>query len=155
MTRAATVALALTALALTGCSDGGGSPSPTTAPPTTPTTTAPPTTSPPTTAAATTPSGPSCPAAPALPAGATLITASVAGGKVTTAHAQWSVKLGSKVRVAVTADVADEVHVHSYDKHEDTTPGCPTAIDFTANIPGTVEAELEKAKLHLFDLKAS
>jgi hypothetical protein len=152
MTRATLAALAL--LALGGCSSNGGtSPTATTAPP--PTTT--PATTPGTTPATapTTPTGPSCPAAPALPDGATVITATVAKGKVTTAHAQWSVKLGGKVRVAVTADVADEVHVHSYDKKADTTPGCPTAIDFTANIPGTVEVELESAKLHLFDIKAS
>jgi hypothetical protein len=148
MTRATIAALAL--LALGGCSNGGTTTTPTTAPPTTTlATTAPPAT------ATTPPPGPSCPAAPALPDGATLVTATVSGGRVTTAHAQWSVKLGSKVRVAVTADVADEVHVHSYDKHADTTPGCPTAIDLTANIPGTVEVELERAKLHLFDLKAS
>ncbi|MDQ1712570.1 MAG: hypothetical protein QOE45_2020 [Frankiaceae bacterium] len=150
----AATALALAA-ALSGCTNGGdgstveGPPS-TSAPATTP---APATTT--TTAATPSASGPSCPAAAALPNGATLVTATVTGGRVTTPHAQWSVKLGSAVRVAVTADVADEVHVHSYDKKQDTTPGCPTAIDFTANIPGTVEVELENAKLHLFDIKAS
>jgi hypothetical protein len=150
----AATALTLAMLALGGCTSEGGNTveSPTaTGPATTAPTTAPATTAPATTV--TTAGG--CPTAEALPAGATLITATVAGGKVTTAHGQWSVKAGSAVRVAVTADVADEVHVHSYDKHQDTTPGCPTAIDFTANIPGTVEVELEKAKLHLFDLKAS
>jgi hypothetical protein len=98
---------------------------------------------------------PGCPAPPALPAGATLVTATVTGNKVTTDHATWSVKTGSAVRIAVTADRADEVHVHGYDKKQDTVPGCPTAIDLTANIPGSVEVELESAGLHLFDLKAS
>jgi hypothetical protein len=142
-------ALTLALVALGGCSKNDPSaldPSPGTA---APTTTAPATGSP-----ATTPPGSGCPAPP-VPAGVTVISATVAAGKVTTAHAQWSVKLGSKVRVAVRADTADEVHVHSYDKKADTTPGCPTAIDFTTNIPGTVEVELEKAKLHLFDIKAS
>jgi hypothetical protein len=149
-----TAALALiAAVALTGCQNNGGdgstveSSSPSTAPPTTALTT-------PASTPASTPSS-SCPATTPPPAGATVVTATVAGSKVTTAHGQWSVKLGSPVRVAVIADVADEVHVHGYDKKQDTVPGCPTSIDFTANIPGTVEVELESKSLHLFDLKAS
>jgi len=149
-----TAALALiAALALTGCQNNGGdgstveSNSPSTVPTTTLATT-------PASTPASTPSS-SCPATTPPPAGATVVTATVAGGKVTTAHQQWSVKLGSAVRIAVTADVADEVHVHSYDKKQDTVPGCPTSIDLTANIGGSVEVELEDAGLHLFDLKAS
>lgn len=120
-------------LALAACNDNGGDGS--TVVPTTPAT--------------------SCPTPPPLAPGATVVTASVVRGKVATEHEQWSVRRGSPVRIAVTADVADEVHVHSYDKKADTVPGCPTAIDFVANIPGTVEVELENKGLHLFDLKAS
>jgi hypothetical protein len=89
------------------------------------------------------------------PIGTTIVTATVSGKSVSTPHAVWSVKVGAPVRIAVTADRADEVHVHEYDKKQDTKPGCPTSIDFSASIPGTVEVELEKAGLHLFDLKAS
>ncbi|HEU0133023.1 MAG TPA: hypothetical protein VFQ85_18745 [Mycobacteriales bacterium] len=152
MRRLVPAAAALALLALTACSDDGeptatGSPSAavTTA------TTAPATSAP----ASATASGPSCPAAPEPPAGTTVITATVTKGKVTTEHEQWSVKTGTPVRIAVTADVADEVHVHSYDKKQDTTPGCPTALDLVANIPGSVEVELEDAGLELFTLKAS
>lgn len=130
--------LVLAALA-TGCGGNGGDGS--TVDPTSP-------------PATTTGAASSCPAPPPLPAGATVVSATVSGGKVTTEHGEWAVKLGTPVRVAVTADVADEVHVHSYDKKQDTVPGCPTAIDFVANIPGTVEVELESKGLHLFDLKA-
>jgi hypothetical protein len=91
----------------------------------------------------------------AQPDGSTLIFATVKGNTVTTDHAVWSVKLGTAVRIAVLTDRADEVHVHEYDKKQDVVANCPTTIDFTANIPGTVEVELEGAKLHLFDLKAS
>jgi copper(I)-binding protein len=89
------------------------------------------------------------------PSGTTIVTATVTGKTVSTAHAVWSVKVGAPVRIAVTADRADEVHVHEYDKKQDTKPGCPTEIDFSATIPGTVEVELENAGLHLFDLQAS
>lgn len=145
MSRTTFAALLVGTLALTACGGDGGS-TPTPAPSTT---TAGPT-------PATTTSAPSstCPAPP--PAGTvTVITATVAGGKVTTEHRQWSVKLGSQVRVSVVADVADEIHVHGYDLKKDTTPGCPTDITFTANIPGTVEVELEEAGLTLFEIKAS
>lgn len=132
---------------LTACSNGDkGTPSASPSTGTTP----PPATS--TSAAPTTSS--TCPSQPD-PGSRTLITATVTGGKVTTAHAQWSVKLGTPVRVAVTADVADEVHVHGYNLKQDTTVGCPTAIDFTANIPGSVEVELESKGLTLFEIKAS
>jgi hypothetical protein len=146
-----TAALALiAALALTGCQNDGGDGSTVES--------TPPSTAPPTTTLATTPASTpssSCPTTSPPPPGATVVTATVSGGKVTTAHGQWSVKLGSAVRVAVIADVADEVHVHGYDKKQDTVPGCPTSIDLTANIPGSVEVELESKGLHLFDLKAS
>ncbi len=149
-------AILLAGLALTGC---GGYDDPSAAPATAPATATTPSTTPstvPSTVPTTT--GPtassSCgPQAP-LPAGATLVTATVSGSTVTTANHTWRVKVGSAVRIAVTADRADEVHVHSYDKKQDTVPGCPTAIDLTASIPGTVEVELENAGLHLFDLKA-
>lgn len=142
--RRTTAALILCAL-LTACShgdDGTPSASPSTG-----------TTPPPATSTSAAPTS-TCPSQPD-PGARTVITATVAAGKVTTAHAQWSVKVGTQVRVAVTADVADEVHVHGYDLKQDTTVGCPTAIDFTANIPGSVEVELEDAGLTLFEIKAS
>ena len=150
MWRNAAVAVLMAALA-TACTDGG-------TPQASPTPSSPLVTTelPVPSATTTTPAATStCPSAPPLPAGATVVTATVAGGRVTTEHRQWQVKLGSQVRVAVTADVADEVHVHTYDAKAATVPGCPTAIDFTARIPGTHEVELEKAHKHLFSVKVS
>jgi hypothetical protein len=151
MTRRLAPVLVLVALAATACNDNGGDGSTveTTSPPVTTPATTPPTSAPGTPAASST-----CPSQSPLPAGATLVTATVTGGKVSTDHAVWTVRRGTPVRVAVTADVADEVHVHTYDRKENTKPGCPTAIDFVAAIPGTVEVELESKGLHLFDLRA-
>ena len=64
------------------------------------------------------------------------------------------VKLKSIVRIVVTADVTDEVHLHSYDRRADVTPSCPGVIDFEAGIPGSVEVELEDAGVHLFQVRA-
>ena len=152
------VAIALAgALALTACTDDGSpNPSASAPPPTTsPPTSAPPATTPPGTTPPATPTWPAgCASPAALPAGATVIEATVAGGKVSPPRKTYDVKLKSIVRLLVTADVADEVHLHSYDRHVDTKPGCPASLDFEAGIPGTVEVELEDAGLHLFEVRA-
>ncbi|MDQ1688895.1 MAG: hypothetical protein QOK42_1870 [Frankiaceae bacterium] len=57
------------------------------------------------------------------------------------------VKLGTKVHLVVHADVKDEVHVHGFDLHQEIIGGV-AVIDFVANVPGTVEVELE-AKSYL------
>lgn len=77
----------------------------------------------------------------------------VTGGKVTTAERRVEVKKGAQVRLQVTADVADEVHVHGYDKRVDVRPGAPSTLDFTATLSGRFEVELEKAGLKLIDLQ--
>lgn len=150
MRRLATVAVLMAGL-LTACD--GGDPTASAPPSTPPVTTTPP--SAPATGSATPTATSTCPSVPPLPAGATVVTATVTGGQITTERRQWQVKTGSQVRVAVTADVADEIHVHTYDAKAATVPGCPTAIDFLARIPGTHEVELEKAHKHLFAIKVS
>lgn len=61
-------------------------------------------------------------------------------------------ELGSVVRLVVEADVSDEVHVHGYDLFAEVTPGMPATIEFTADIPGVFEVELEDAGLELAQL---
>jgi len=144
----------LALLAVTAC-NGDGSPSASESPSVTPSSV--PTTTLATTepTASATPSWPAGCASPmALPAGATVITATVSGGKVTPPRKTYDVKLRSIVRLLVTADVADEVHLHTYDRHAPTKPGCPAVIDFEAGIPASVEVELEDAGLHLFQVRA-
>jgi hypothetical protein len=148
--------VALSLLALTACNGGdGGNPALTASPGTATPSSASPTASPTSAAASPTASlPPGCASPPALPAGATEIVASVSGGKVTTEKRTYDVKVGSAVRLLVTADVVDEVHVHGYDLHADTKAGCAAVIDFQARIPGEVEVELEKAHLKLFEVRA-
>ena len=62
------------------------------------------------------------------------------------------VALGDEVTIAVTADTADQVHVHGYDELVDVRPGEVAQVRFTADIPGVFEVELEDAGLPLLEL---
>lgn len=81
-----------------------------------------------------------------------LITVTVAKGKVT-AERTYQVPLGSTVRIEVSGDVTDEVHVHGYNVTADMSPDKPARIEFPATIPGVFEVELEKAHRTLFELE--
>jgi hypothetical protein len=82
-----------------------------------------------------------------------LVQAKVTGNNVATTSKRVRVDLGQKVRIQVEADRAEEVHVHGYDLKGDVAPGKPAVIDFTANVPGVFEVELEEAGLELFELQ--
>ena len=55
----------------------------------------------------------------------------------------------------MTADRADEVHLHGYDRKVDIEPGKPAELEFTADVPGVFEVELEEAGLKLVELQVS
>jgi FtsP/CotA-like multicopper oxidase with cupredoxin domain len=82
-----------------------------------------------------------------------LIEVRVAGGKVETAQRRVRVSRGDRVRIQVQSDQADEVHVHGFDLKEPVGPGKPATVEFTADLPGVWEVELENAKRKLFDLE--
>jgi hypothetical protein len=83
----------------------------------------------------------------------TLIQVRVRGGKVETAERRVRVARGRRVRVQVDSDQADEVHVHGYDLSKPVGPGKPATVEFTAELPGVFEVELENAKRKLFELE--
>ena len=136
--RAAVAALTtVAALMLAACGDDG-SPQATGTTTTAATTTGPGTTSGPTTTTAdTTPT----------------IEVTVVGGKPQGGVRREQVKTGETLVLRVTADVADEVHLHGYDKSADVAPGKPAEIRFTADIPGVFEVELEQRKQKLIELE--
>jgi hypothetical protein len=84
-----------------------------------------------------------------------VVTVSVAGGKVTGPSGRVKVKKGSTVQLVVTSDVADEVHLHGYDKHVDVEKGGTAQLTFKATISGVFEVELEGKKLRLLQLQVS
>lgn len=86
-----------------------------------------------------------------VPEGAIVV--EVAGGKVSGVEDTVEVALGNEVIVVVRSDRADEVHVHGYDETDDVGPGERAEIEFTADIPGVFEVELEEATQLLFELQ--
>ena len=71
------------------------------------------------------------------------ISVEVAGGAPVGGHQRVEVDLGSVVALVVTADAAEEVHVHGYDILRAASDGHPAQFAFTAEIPGVFEVELE------------
>jgi plastocyanin len=79
----------------------------------------------------------------------------VRDGEVQGGEAEIEVDQGDTVRFRVTADVADHVHVHGYDKLADVAPGKPARFTFKATIPGIFEVELEDAGLPVARLRVN
>lgn len=63
--------------------------------------------------------------------------------------------LDTEVRLTVGGDVTDEVHLHGYDLTADIAPGEPGVIEFTADIPGIFEVELEGSHRPLVEIQVS
>jgi plastocyanin len=89
---------------------------------------------------------------PVPPAGQQLAV-QVAGGKVTGDTGRVPVPVGDHVTLTITSDVADEVHVHCYDRTTALTPGTPAELTFDATIPGVFEVELHEAGTVLLSLQ--
>lgn len=66
-----------------------------------------------------------------------------------------TVPLGEDVVVTVVSDVSDHVHLHGYDIFADVGPGAPATIEFTADIPGIFELELEDSGVRLVELEVT
>jgi FtsP/CotA-like multicopper oxidase with cupredoxin domain len=52
-----------------------------------------------------------------------------------------TVQKGDRVRIVVTADAPNLIHLHGYDIEEEAAPGRPARFDFKANLEGEFELE--------------
>jgi hypothetical protein len=140
---AAPILVVAFALAVSGC--GGDENGTTTAvsPPPPPPATAPP--PPP-------PQPPPPPPSPPKPQ-VTTVRIVVRGGKVVGGLVRATVEQGEKVAIVVSSDVADEVHLHGYDKSTEVAPGKLARLVFVASIPGRFEVELEDRGLQIADIR--
>jgi carbonic anhydrase/acetyltransferase-like protein (isoleucine patch superfamily) len=83
----------------------------------------------------------------------TVLSVTVRGGSVVDGAARQRATVNQPVTIRVTSDVADEVHVHGYEKRFDVAPGRTGEVTFVANIPGIFEVELERSHKLLFSLE--
>ncbi len=60
---------------------------------------------------------------------------------------------GDQVRLKVSSDVADEIHVHGYDLMKDVEKGGSVQFSFPATIEGRFEIELENAGTQIANLE--
>lgn len=82
-----------------------------------------------------------------------IIRVTVASGEVSGVGDRVSVAVGAEVTIIVEADTTDRVHLHGYDLLADVAPGSPATIEFTADLAGVWEVELENAGQLLFQLE--
>ena len=77
----------------------------------------------------------------------------VVGGEPEGGVAEIEVKAGDQVVFAVTSDEPGEVHVHGYDLAEGVGPDQDAAFDFTADLEGIYEVELENSAVQIAELR--
>lgn len=82
----------------------------------------------------------------------TLVEVTYKGGKVE-GGGRKQVAKGQNVTLRVTSDVADEVHLHGYDKEAALVAGQATDIVFKADASGVFEVELHKKGLKLVEIE--
>ncbi|MGH3800293.1 MAG: hypothetical protein ACRDTD_09220 [Pseudonocardiaceae bacterium] len=80
------------------------------------------------------------------------ISVRISEGKVEGVPARVEVDRGTPVRIEVTSDRSDELHVHGYDKTVQLAPGSPAVAQFVADLPGVFEVETHDSGLLLFQL---
>ena len=76
-----------------------------------------------------------------------------AGGDVTPGGERVSVGAGERLRLEVTSDVAEEVHVHGYDLEKEVPAGGTARFAFRADIEGIFEVELHGQGLEVAQLR--
>jgi plastocyanin len=102
----------------------------------------------------TVPSAPPDPpdAATTPPASVREIEVGIVDGTVDTAEDSVEVVVGETVRLTVTSDVDDEVHVHGVDQTAELSAGSPTTLELGFTEPGVYEVETHDSGLLLVQL---
>jgi FtsP/CotA-like multicopper oxidase with cupredoxin domain len=71
---------------------------------------------------------------------------SVKGGVVDGDTQTFTVKKNDTVRIVVTSDAPDQIHLHGYDIEKEATPGNPARFKFKANVEGAFIIESHAAE---------
>lgn len=80
------------------------------------------------------------------------ISVRVVDGDVRPAPGRVEVERGARVRIEVTSDQPDELHVHGYDETARLRAGEPARVQFVADQTGLFEVETHHGGLTLFQL---
>ena len=81
------------------------------------------------------------------------ISVAVTDGKVEPKPRRVEVAKDSQVRLIVTSDVDDELHVHGYEVEAELEAGRPTTIELVADQTGIFEVETHESELELLQLE--
>jgi hypothetical protein len=82
----------------------------------------------------------------------TVVSIVVVNGQPQGGIVRQTVSKGDRVVIVVKSDVADEIHLHGYDKSTDVTAGGTARLPFIADLPGRFEVELESRGVQIADL---
>jgi Multicopper oxidase len=70
----------------------------------------------------------------------------VKGGVVDGDTQTFTVKKNDHVRIVVSSDAPDQIHLHGYDIEKEATPGNPARFEFKANVEGAFIMESHAAE---------
>jgi plastocyanin len=70
----------------------------------------------------------------------------IRGGEVVGGAADITVTKGDEVRIVVSSDADDDIHLHGYDIEKAVAPGKPATFTFTADVEGIFEMESHVAE---------
>ena len=77
----------------------------------------------------------------------------VRGGEPVGGVERIEAKKGDTVRLVVTSDAADHVHVHGYNEFQDVGPGKTARFNIRADLEGIFEVELEDRGVEIAELR--
>ena len=83
---------------------------------------------------------------PESPAEPPVMRISLKGGVIAGDVKSIEVAKGDTVRIVVSSDVEDEIHLHGYDIEKEAAPGKPARFKFTADVEGAFELESHAAE---------
>lgn len=86
---------------------------------------------------------------------AKIVTVTIAAGNVGVSESRLDVSLNETVRIEITSDRPDEIHVHGYEIKAAVKSGETTVVEFVADLPGIFEVEIHTGHQKLFDLRVS
>lgn len=94
-------------------------------------------------------------ARPATTPGPETSTITVKGGQPVGGVQEIEAERGDELRIRVTADAPEDVHLHGYDIEKPVGPGEPAVFNIDANLEGIFEIELHGSAVQIGSLQVS